>query len=217
MGPEFITYQKFDDPALADDLAETLNRHNIQYHIQKETTGFDPSFVMNNAAVYYAVKITGEDFEKVNALLRQQVSIDVDEVEGDHYLFSFTDNELREVITKADEWSPFDVMLARKILAERGIDISDSEIQRINEKRIEELKKPDKPQTIWIIIGYICAFSGGVFGIFIGWYLSTGKKTLPDGERVYEYSDNDRRHGKYIFYIGVVISVLIFVARIVTE
>lgn len=217
MEPEFITYQKFDDPALADDLAETLSGHNIPYQIEKETTGFDPSFVMNNAAVYYAVKVKSADFEKVNALLKEQVNVDADQVQQDHYLFSFTDNELKEVVTKADEWSPFDVVLARKILAERGINISDSEIQHINEERIEELKKPDKPQTTWIIIGYICAFAGGVFGIFIGWYLATGKKTLPDGERVFEYSESDRRHGKYIFYIGIVISVLIFVVRIVTD
>ena len=57
MEPEFITYQRFDDPALANDLAETLDENSIVYKIEEETTGFDPSFVMSNTAVYYAIKI----------------------------------------------------------------------------------------------------------------------------------------------------------------
>jgi hypothetical protein len=31
----------------------------------------------------------------------------------------------------------------------------------------------------------------------------TAKKTLPDGEQVYAYSENDRWHGKMIFYISI--------------
>jgi hypothetical protein len=215
MEPEFITYQKFDDPALADDLAETLNENGIAFNIQEETTGFDPSLVMSNAAVYYAVKIKSEDFEKVNALLKEKENIETDQVEKDYYLFGFTDSELRDVIIKADEWSVFDVVLARKILAERGINMSDTEISRIHEKRVEELKRPEKPQTTWIIIGYICAFAGGLLAVFIGWYLVTAKKTLPDGKRVYEYDEHDRQQGKYIFYIGITIAVLAFIARII--
>ncbi len=67
----------------------------------------------------------------------------VTEIGKDYYLYSFTDDELMEVITKADEWSPFDVVLARKILAEKGKSISDEAIKAINEKRIEELKAPE--------------------------------------------------------------------------
>lgn len=215
MEPEFITYQKFDDPALAEDLAETLNENGIAYEIAEETTGFDPSLVLSNAAVYYAVKIKSEDFERVNALLQEKENADVEQVEEDHYLFSFTDSELREVITKADEWSAFDVVLARKILAERGINISDAEVSHIHEKRIEDLKQPGKPQTGWIVLGYICSLAGGVLGIFIGWYLVTSKKILPDGERVYEFDEDDRWHGKIIFYIGIIAVPITLIAWII--
>ena len=66
MMPEFITYQKFNDSALANDLAELLDQHDIPYFIQEETSGFDPSLVMSNAVVDYAIKIKSVDFEKVN-------------------------------------------------------------------------------------------------------------------------------------------------------
>lgn len=213
MEPEFITYQKFDDPALAEGLIELLEAHGIEYSVQEQTTGFDPSLAMGNATVDYAVKIKAENFEKVNQLLAEAEEKNVGEVAKDYYLFSFTNDELTDVLIKADEWSAFDVVLARKILAEKGISIDDKELKVIEEKRIEELRTPDEPQTLWIVIGYICAFGGGVFGIFIGWYLANGKKTLPNGERVYEYIDNDRRHGRNIFRIGVVVTILTVIVK----
>jgi len=120
-----------------------------------------------------------------------------------------------EVVTKADEWSPFDVVLARKILADRGKEISDESIEKIHEKRIEEMRKPDPPQTQWITLGYILAFLGGVLGIFIGWHIYTFKKTLPDGERVYGYTEHDRKQGKIIMWLSGVIFALAIIVRVV--
>lgn len=212
MNPEFITYQKFDDPALADALAETLRENGIEYVIQEESSGFDPSFSMSRATVDYAVKVRSEDFERINALLVEQEEKNTEEVEQDYYLFTFTNDELMEVVTKADEWSKFDVVLARKILAERGKSISDEAIAEIEEQRLEELKKPEKSQTAWIAFGYIAALSGvflvpylSFIGVFMGWYLSHGKKTLPDGERVYIYIGSDRKHGKIIFWLAILV------------
>jgi hypothetical protein len=205
MEPEFITYQKFNDPALADELAGVLEEHGIEYQIEEQSSGFDPSLVMSNATVDYAVKIKSEDFEQVNQLLEEVEGEEVNEIGTDYYLYSFTDDELTEVVTKSDEWSAFDVVLARKLLAERGKSISDEAIAAIHEKRIEELKEPDPPQTLWLVIGYMASLLGGVLGIFIGWHLMVYKKTLPNGERVFGYSENDRRRGKRIFYISTVI------------
>lgn len=215
MNPKFITYQKFDDAALADALAETLRENGIEYFVQEESSRFDPSFSMSRAAVDYAVKVRSEDFERINALLLKQEEMDTEKVDKDYYLFNFTDDELMEVVTKADEWSTFDVVLARKILAERGKNISDEAIVEIEEQRIAELKKPEKSQTAWVVVGYIAALSGiylmfylSFIGLFIGWYLSHGKKTLPDGERVYTYIEPDRKHGKIIFWLAIVVLVL---------
>ena len=215
MNPDFITYQKFNDPALAEELAEQLEQHQIEYTIEEESTGFDPSLVMSNEAKYYAVKIKSDDFETVNELLKENEEVNTDEIDKDYYLFSFTDDELMEVVTKADEWSAFDVVLARKLLTERGKEVSDQKIAAIHEQRIEELKQPEASQLSWIIIGYLIALSGVILpffvsaiGIFIGWHLSSYKKTLPDGERIYGYSETDRMHGKRIFYLGIIVFVL---------
>jgi hypothetical protein len=158
MEPEFITYQKFNDPALASELAALLEQHEIEYFVEEQSSGFDPSLVMSNAPVDYAVKIKSEDFEKVNQLLQDHEVDEVDEIGDDYYLYSFTDDELAEVVMKSDEWSAFDVVLARKLLAEKGKSISEEAIAEIHEKRIEELRTPDAPQTFWIGVGYAFAF-----------------------------------------------------------
>jgi hypothetical protein len=214
MEPEFITYQKFSDIALANAMAEQLDNHHIQYLIAEESFSFDPAFRMNNALKEYAVKIKNTDFEKANQILKDDESADVTEIDADYYLYAFTNDELMEVITKADEWSAFDNVLALKLLAERGISISEKEIAEINKKRIEELRAPEAPQTFYIVIGYLAALLGGILGIFIGWHLSTYKKTLPNGDRVYDYNENDRKHGKRIFYLSVIIFIIAIIYKI---
>ena len=214
MEPEFITFSTFDDIALATNLGEQLDKHHIEYIIEEEAALFNGSSVFNRGTRQkIVVKIKPHDFEKANNLLAEDEAVDVDAIEKDYYLFDFTDEELVDLIHKADEWSAFDNVLARKILAERGKPISDEAISAIKAKRIEELKVVDKPQTFWIVFGYIVAFLGGVLGVFIGWHLWTFKKTLPDGERVYDYSESDRRHGKRIFYISVVVFAIAFILK----
>ncbi len=205
MEPEFITYQKFNDIELANELIGVLSENNIPYTTEEEAPVFDPSFSFREIVTEYAVKINAADFERVNQLLAESEKDNVNNADKDYYLFTFTDAELMEVITKADEWSAFDNQLAQKIMADRGKSITDEQISRIKEERIEELKKPDAPQTSWIIIGYISAFLGGLIGIFIGWYLASYKKTLPDGQKVYGYTEHDRKQGQRIFFIGIVV------------
>lgn len=208
MEPEFITYQKFTEVEFANMLVQLLEENDIPFIMEEEGPVFDPTFSYREDINTYAVKIRSEDFELVNEILLQNEA-DAEPVdEGDYYLFDFTDEELKEVLEKADEWSPFDINLARKILADRGKPLSDSELHNLHNKRLEELKAPETSPKIWINIGYICAFMGGVLGLFIGWHLYTHKKTLPNGEKIYGYSKHDREHGKTIFYLALASTIL---------
>jgi len=217
MEPEFITYKKFDDLALAKDLSALLDQNKVTYKTEEQALTFDPTFASVRTQIEYAIKIKSEDFEKVNKLLEERDKADVEKIDKDYYLFAFSNDELKEVLNKADEWSSFDVVLARKLLTERGLTLSDEDLATIKNERLEELREPDGSQTPWIIVGYIIALSGiilpffiTVIGLFIGWHLSSHKKTLPDGEKVYTYNEVDRKHGKRIFYLGIVVFVLSF-------
>ncbi|HTE00912.1 MAG TPA: hypothetical protein VK668_16585 [Mucilaginibacter sp.] len=214
MQPEFITYQKFNDAALANALAEHLDDAGIEYYIEEESSGFDPSMVMSNSPIDYVVKIKGEDFEQVTQLIKEAESNNIEGIEDDYYLYEFTDEELMEILVKADEWSALDYVLAQKILAKRGKSLTEKDIVAIKQKRLETLKAPEPPQTTWIILGYIFAFLGGLLGLFIGWHLKSHKKTLPDGEKLYAYTERDRWHGKVIFYIAIVGVIGSFIYKI---
>jgi hypothetical protein len=203
MEPEFITYQKFNDVALANELAELLENHNVKYFLEEESQSFDPTFSYANSREY-VVKVQPSDFEQVNVLLKNTANDTLGEVESDYYLLSFNNNELMEILAKADEWNAFDVQLARKLLAERGHAISDKEIANLEEDRIAALKTTEPSQGWWIFVGYVFAAAAGVLGFFIGWHLWTYKKTLPNGEMIYSYSEKDRKQGMIIFYLSFI-------------
>lgn len=214
MNTELITYKKFNDIALAKELAEVLEQHDITYRIEEESTLFNPTFYTDETAKDYAVKIDADDFIRVNEILKSEEAQGVEAVGSDHYLYGFTNEELTDLVSKPDEWSEFDNLLAVKILKQRGVNITDQTIKQLNNQRIEQLKQPEPSQSTWIIIGYLFALLGGVLGIFIGWHLSTSKKTLPNGEQVLSYTEADRANGKRIFYISIVVLIYILVIRI---
>jgi len=208
MESEWITYQKFDDIELARETALVLDIHGLEYEIKD----IFPS---------YALNIRPEDMEKVRKVLRDDESYadnDNDEADGtgeDYYLFAFKNDELLEVMANANEWSETDVLLARKILDDRGVPINQVQLQNIHEQREVELHRPAKPQVFLIICGYVMALLGGCVGIGIGWQLKNGQKTLPDGETIYMYSDSDRKHGRRIFFLGVAVIVSFLIYAIV--
>jgi len=208
MEPELITYQKFNDAGLAEQLAEVLTKHGIAYKIEEQSFSFNPTFYADETAKDFAVKINAGDFERVNELLQTESAEEIKEVDDEHYLFKFTNEELTELVAKRDEWSAYDYQLALKILKERGVEMNEAAIAALNQQRLDELRKIDPPQTAWIIAGYIFAVLGGVFGIAIGWNLANNKKTLPNGETVFNYSDGDRKHGKRIFYLAIIGSIV---------
>lgn len=214
MNEDFITFQKFNDQYNAKQFGKLLSDQNIKYVLEDNSLSFDPTFANNNFGTEYCIKIKNDDFEKVNILLEEKSEIEISEIDKDYYLLSFSDEELIDVISKSDEWNKFDVSLAKKLLRERGQEITPLKIEEIKKQRIAELSKPEKSQSGYIILGYITALLGGLLGVFVGWHLLTYKKVLPDGNRVYVYSENDRKQGNRILILGLVFFIFWFGVKI---
>ncbi|MFT5877674.1 MAG: hypothetical protein ACI8SA_001538 [Dokdonia sp.] len=62
----------------------------------------------------------------------------------------------------------------------------------------------DKSPKGLIVLGYINAFIGGLFGLFIGKHLNYSKKILPNGHKVLNFSSHHRKHGFNTYWIGIV-------------
>lgn len=204
---KFITFQKFNFQEDAVELASFLRESEIEYRIENMPPSLGANFG-NPDAKEFLVKLQQKDFEKADKLLLQLSSKLIETADSSHYLFGFTNEELKEIVVKKDEWNHFDYLLAQKILKERGEEINSEQIKIYRKNRLEDLSKPEEHQGTWIFIGYFFAFLGGFLGIFIGWYLKTHKKTLPNGDRVFNYSKSDRRNGGRILFIAVISLVL---------
>lgn len=205
----FRTFQKFSDEALLIEATEILKAHNIDFEVENTSATFDTTF--SNSQIYpeFIIKLLPNDFEKAHQILDQATKIEIEQVEKDYYLFSFSDEELFEVISKPDEWSRFDFLLAQKIMKNRGKEITPYTLELLKNQRLKDLTQPEPSFKAWIIAGYVFALTGGILGIFIAYNLISTKKTLPNGEQVFMYSADDRRQGWIILIIGTIVLVAI--------
>jgi hypothetical protein len=205
---KFLTYRQFPEREQAENFAAILKENGIPFTITEDRDNLDSIYGDRQFQRMFLVKVRDTDFEKTDKALLEKNQHSLEDVEPDHYLFSFSDEELYEIIARRDEWNEFDFLLAQKILRDRGREVNESTVSTLRAKRIEELAKPDKNQGIWIYAGYFSACAGGLLGIFIGWHLRTFKKTLPDGTRVHVYTDKDRKHGSIILAVGITMTAI---------
>lgn len=203
MNSSFQTFRTFHEVDSLEYFTALLKANNIDFRVENNSQNFDPSFANNEFNKEFTVKVEPENFERVYQLEEDSIKKEIENASEDYYLFDYTNEELQDIIAKRDEWNAYDYFLAKKILTERGEIITDEIIQQNNTERIAQLKKPENINSVWLIIFYIIAFWGGFFAIFIGYYIMTAKRTLPNGETVKRFSSRDVIHGSRIFYLGI--------------
>ncbi|MEI9920851.1 MAG: hypothetical protein WDO14_18965 [Bacteroidota bacterium] len=214
MAKAFVKYRDVFEPSELAEFIQLLNSRGVEF----ETEDFDdilPGSIYGTSPINKGttIKIREADFSKVDALLNADAANLLDTVDKDYHLFSFSDEELLEIVAKADEWSAFDYQIAKSILSSRGITLGDERIQQLKSDRLDQLAQPEPSQSVLIAWGYALAFLGGLIGVFIGWSLWNSKKVLPNGKRTYNYTMNDRKHGRRIFFLGLIMSIALLVYR----
>lgn len=205
MKENYSIFKKFSTLEQANELKELLNENGIESLLTDNILPFDVTFSGNTLHHEYEIKIQQSDFKKAEEILEKNAENLIDGIDKDYYLFEFTNEELYEILLKPDEWNELDYTLSQQILKQRGKSVDKELLNSLKNERLKDLAKPEANQKPWIIAGYILSLSGGFLGLIIGYSLWTSKKTLPDGQKVYSYSTNDRKHGKYIFYIGLIV------------
>lgn len=217
MAEEYLTFKKFNDPELANGIAELLKENNIECAVEDNRGKFfDVSFAYNSVNPDILLKLKPDDFVKAEKTLEDYYDSHLEKTDKDYYLFGFSDEELMEIVAKPDEWGDFDHQLAKKLLKERGRDVQQDELDALQHKRIEELSTPDKASNTLIVCGYIFAVAGVLIGFILGLTLLKTSRTLPDGRRVPMYTEEDRRHGKRILILSTVVAVLAVAYKLIT-
>lgn len=215
MEEQFSIFRTFSNIALAIELRNTLEKNGIDTIMDDNSAPVDVTFTVGASAQdKVEIRIKKTDFEKAESILEKAAEDNLNDIDPGYYLFEFTNAELYDLLLKSDEWNKFDYTLAQKILKDRGKSIDKALLESLKKQRLEELAKPEANQKPWIIGGYVFALLGGFLGIIIGYFLWTSKKTLPNGQKVYSYRANDRKHGKYIFYTALIIFPCILLFRV---
>ena len=93
---------------------------NIDFII--EDTSFSKD-VFGSAGVTqeFLVKVNKQHYDRAVKFVQSYLVIEVQKIESDYYLFDFSNEELYELLATKHEWSRFDVLLAKKILKDRGL------------------------------------------------------------------------------------------------
>ncbi len=200
---EFLTIKKYSHEAPFRELLHLLEEHAVPYQTELHRARIEP-IGMTTLPPEFIVRVQPASFSRVNELLHDTAASEVLSAEGDHYLFAFKDEELFDILASPDEWSAYDYQLARRILRERDIDVDTKLLELLKKSRMQELAQPEEKQTANVQLGYLFALLGGVVGLFIGWNMTTARKTLPNGERLFVFQESDRRHGKWITGLSVI-------------
>lgn len=111
---EYLVYKKFYELEQAEALVDLLQKNSIDFQITEDRDSLDTLYGDNHFKRVYFVKLRAKSFEVANELLIKEISNIVNEDDPDHYLHSFTDKELFEILAKPDEWSPLDYQLSKK-------------------------------------------------------------------------------------------------------
>lgn len=225
MGGVFLIYRYFQDEAIAFEVCDILTTAGIKSKVEKTPQILDSQIIGTSSEPEFVLKLFPEDFSKANKILEGYFEKTLTDVEEDYYLFSFTNDELNEILQKPDEWGFFDYQLAKKILSERGCPASDIQLEKMKKDRILELEKPAKTGKTLFLIAYLFILSGlmylasprfiidsiaflqTVVSVIIGQYIYKNKNVLPDGKIVFSFEEKSRKHAELLRTVAVVVLV----------
>jgi hypothetical protein len=212
-----LRFKIFPDKLTAQEFAEVLKQSGIDYLIEEDSLVFDPSYANNPLNKDYAITVKQNDFKAASLAYDEYFSRQLDNVPEDYYLLSFTDDELLEILSKPDEWGPFDYQLAQKLLKEKGVEVTKEKTESLKAERYKELAKPEGEPAKNIVGYYIISILFFPVGMIIGWVWGYSKKQLLDGYKIYAYNERVRGHGRTIFLISIIVFMFIVISRIVAK
>lgn len=113
---EQIIYATFTDKEQATILLVLLQKANIDYELEETSTLLISLGSGGPIFDRIKIKIKASDIERVDSLIEQ----DNETTSVDHYLYTFSDEDLLDVLKNRDDWTQEEVEIANKIINERG-------------------------------------------------------------------------------------------------
>lgn len=197
----------------ADEMVQALASGDIPAKVRKEEYNLLPAYGGASVTSNYDILIDPKDKLKAEEIDSKITAEFLDSIDPEHYLFSFSDQELLDVLGHKHEWNEIDLLLSEKILTDRGVPINRERIKKANDERFEELAEPKKGKPFWIALGYLGALLGGLLGLMISYSVVKAKRKLPNGTFVHDYDEDTRRQARIIFVLSLIVIIGAILAR----
>lgn len=201
----------------AEYLLELLDQENIPYEISKSETIIDEAIVGNTLSPKIILKLQPKHFERANELIKANVVVD-EAAMKDHFLNQLDDKELLEILEKPEEWSIENGVVAKQLLARRGVKYNEAEMKKKQANRLEELRsgKNSKEGSVGFYNGSILAaflFLSPLFfiaGVGMGFYYWKDSAVDSTGTKFLSYNERTRGIGKMMVFGWVGLFILYF-------
>lgn len=201
----------------AEFVVSLLKSANIPYKLEKSQTVIDEAIVGNTLSPKFVLRLPPTFFEKANNLIKANLQFD-DNYLDEHYLNQLNEQELLEILEKPDEWSIEDGLIAQKILAKRGREVSDDEVQQMQAKRriflrAGKTESKGKILSFYLLIVAISFFFSAFFilaGLGLSWYYWKDTNVDATGFKYYSFEESTRKLGQNLFWIWLVIVIPFF-------
>ena len=121
-----------------------------------------------------------------------------------------SDDELLKIYRDFDQYQEEYIEIVAKELDRRGVDFSNLKLQRQHKEAFiaEQLEKGKPGDPVYITLGFIFAFFGGLIGIIAGYvYCRSKNKELGDGTHYY-YDLKTRNLGTGMMLLGISVLVI---------
>ncbi|MCP4439396.1 MAG: hypothetical protein GY810_10690 [Aureispira sp.] len=205
----FKAFDFFDDKDQASDLLNLLKKHNIPHIIGDSSSGVDTMYF--NVPTPYYVMVQIRHFEKVKDLIAEDAQDLVQNLGPDYPLYQMNNQELLGILEHQDKWHLNDVLMAQRILGERGTQYSQKDVELMKQRRWIDLSQPKSVKPLYIGLAYLTSILGGLVGVIIGLRYFSSEGSDPDRQSFYIYDQMTRSHGKKIFILGIIVFVAVIV------
>lgn len=212
----FKTYKCFQSTEQAAAYIELLKTHEIPYKAETAEQLPGTVFALGSTLLPKVVlKLLPEDFIKINEIIEEEiVNADVD-LDG-HHLSQLNNKELWEILEKPDEWSAEDMPIAKLLLQQRGVEVSDVEIQKLRTRRLQNVRQGRKASSVtmclWFLAIVFIGFGNVVLmlgGIGMSYYYGYDKTTDPDGNSYFTFEPQTRKYGQLMLLIGIPLMLVV--------
>lgn len=204
-----VTFMRFQHEEAATEVAQLLAAAGLQVSIEDSQNYFDPSFARTPLHREIRVLLPADQFKAGHQALQQYYAQLIQQLPPDYPVLSFSTEELQAIVAAPDEWGHLDYVLAKQLLAERGISISPQQEEATANSRLEALSQYQNG-TYLILLGYIFAVLSGAIALILGMILWHSSRTLPNGQQVHVFSPASRFHGKMIVALALGLLAALF-------